>query len=57
MSRANPLPFAAAVLLLLTAAGAASLHNIRNRYEMSRKMALEPSALQTALRSSWRVYL
>ena len=39
--RANPLPFAAAVLLLLTAAGAASLHNIRNRYEMSRKMALE----------------
>ena len=39
--KSNPAPFAVAGLLLLAAAASASLHNIRNRYEMNRKMALE----------------
>lgn len=40
-ARENPGPFAAAALILVAAIGLGLLRNIRNRYEMDRKMALE----------------
>lgn len=39
--RDNPGPFAAAILVFAAAIGLGLLRNIRNRYEMDRKMALE----------------